>query len=332
MNLTRRSLIGGLGGVAAVGLFGCTSTPATSSNGSVNVTIGLSYVPHVQFAPFYLAMERGYFTDAGVNVTLRQHGAQEEIFSALLSGTEQVLCASADEAMVAVGGGYDVKSFSTMYRTYPVCLLAPATLGTTKLQDMVGKKIGVPGLYGSSYYALLAGLAAAEMTAKDVEIVSIGYTSVSALLTKKVDAVVGYRNNEPLQLADEGMEVAVIDLVSQATPNLVGPGLMTTGSKVTTDALKAIAQAVQKAQTDIVANPQVGVDASVAHVPDLKDDAAKANALEVLTATALLWTNADGAVTWELDLAAFGRMSELLAADQITSKAVAVSDAVLELN
>src|SRR5699024_3045408 len=57
------------------------------------LTLGLTYVPNVQFAPFYLAEQKGYFTDAGVDVTLRHHGESEDLFGALRSGTEDLVVA-----------------------------------------------------------------------------------------------------------------------------------------------------------------------------------------------------------------------------------------------
>lgn len=260
MTLTRRLFLAGVGGAsAAAALAGCSDS---GGNQAGVVTLGLTYVPNVQFAPFYLASANGYFAANGVNVALRHHGAQEDLFSALLTGTEQVVCASSDEAMIALAGGQDVRSFATMYRSYPVAVILPSELGVTTLPGLAGKRLGIPGRYGASYYALLAGLANAGMSEGDVELLEVGYTTVSALLTDKVDAVVGYQNNEPLQLAASGLPVSTVALVDPVTPNLVGPGLQALGEQVSDADLSAIAKAVQRAQAEIVADPNLGVAAA----------------------------------------------------------------------
>src|SRR6266568_3626786 len=53
-----------------------------------------------------------------------------------------------------------------------------------------------------------------------------GFTQVQALLTHRVDAVVGYSNNEPLQLRKQGLDVRTFD-VSNYQP-LISNGIVTT--------------------------------------------------------------------------------------------------------
>ena len=50
-----------------------STTPAatTPSAAPVDLTVGLGYIPSVQFAQFYLAQKAGYYADAGLNVTLQ---------------------------------------------------------------------------------------------------------------------------------------------------------------------------------------------------------------------------------------------------------------------
>src|SRR5205807_1285434 len=49
-----------------------TQTPLTK------VTIALGYIPNVQFAPFYVALNKGYYRDEGLDVTF-QHGIVQDL-------------------------------------------------------------------------------------------------------------------------------------------------------------------------------------------------------------------------------------------------------------
>src|SRR5690625_3300075 len=83
MVVTRREMIAAVTATASlVVLAGCTAGDdgdGGSGDGDLpQLTLGLTYVPNVQFAPFYLAEQNGYFADAGVNVTLRHHGESDQ--------------------------------------------------------------------------------------------------------------------------------------------------------------------------------------------------------------------------------------------------------------
>ena len=96
----RRLLAGGLALTGAGALAACSSgtasRAASASAAGGALTIGLTYTPNIQFAPFYMAKKDGTYA---ANVTLHHHGAQDGLFDALQSGQEQLVIAGADEAV-----------------------------------------------------------------------------------------------------------------------------------------------------------------------------------------------------------------------------------------
>ena len=163
----RGFLLGGLAAGAAVGLAACGTSGGEQGG---KVTVGLTYIPNVQFSAFYLGVSAGIFERHGLDVTLRHHGQQEDVFGAVLKGEEDVVFASADEAMVAAAGGKTLKSFATAYQTYPLEVMG---IGETELPEnplwiLDGKRLGIPGHFGSSYYAALVAIHQAGLTEADV--------------------------------------------------------------------------------------------------------------------------------------------------------------------
>ena len=65
------------------------------------LTMGLAYIPNIQFAPFYVADALGYYTQAGLHVTLRHHAFSEDEFGAIVAGKEDVIFAGGDEMLQA---------------------------------------------------------------------------------------------------------------------------------------------------------------------------------------------------------------------------------------
>ena len=84
----------------------------------------------------------------------------------------------------------------------------PSDSSIQKVSDLKGHSVGIPGKFGDTWIGLLALLSSAGLKQDDVNIQTVGFTQVQALVTKKVDAVMGYLNNEPIQLQKQGMACA----------------------------------------------------------------------------------------------------------------------------
>lgn len=309
---TRRALL--LGGAAlALGAAACSPADGPAVDAELTpVTVGLSYIPNVQFSAFYVGVADGIFADAGLDVTIRHHGAQEDVFGALVSGTEDVVFASSDEAMVASIQTPDLRTFATAYQRFPGVVVVPAESGITSVADLAGHSLGIPGQFGSTWYATLAALHTAGLTPDDVDVTDIGFTQVAALSTGKVDAIVGYANNEPVQFSTAGFDVVEFPVQDPEAPSLVGPGLITMDGRLDVEVLQGLAEGMAEAERRILADPAVALEATKQHVPTLADPDQLATAEAVLAATSELWL-ADGVVSVAVDEEAFVRMAVFLA-------------------
>ncbi|WP_297741292.1 ABC transporter substrate-binding protein [uncultured Tessaracoccus sp.] len=266
------------------------------------ITVGLTFIPNVQFCPFYLGVQERLF--GNVDVTLRHHGEQEGLFEAVKLGREDIVFASADEAVVAG----DLEVVATAYQRYPAEIMIAGE--ASSLEDLRGKSLGIPGRFGSSYYAALAALGTAGLTEQDVKLVEIGFTSVAALTTGKVDAIVGFRNNELVQFEQQGMDVTSLPIAPK--PVLVGPSLITTKKRAKEPWVQAIVDGMLEAERRIVDNPKAAIDATAKEVPALQDAEQRASAERVLAATAELWKGDADAPHVDVDPAAMQRMEEFL--------------------
>ena len=260
-----------------------------SNAGSNSLTIGLTYIPNIQFAPFYVAQSLGYYKAAGLDVTLRHHGANEDEFGALISGKENLIFAGGDETLQARTQGPDIVYVAEVFTKYPVALIVPSDSPIQKVSDLKGHSVGIPGKFGATYTGLLALLANAGLKQDDVNIQTVGFTQVQALVTKKVDAVMGYLNNEPIQIQKQGMSVRTFDVAS-AQP-LISNGVAGLRNTLSAhpDQVKAFIAATLKAVDYTIAHPQEAVEISMADVPGLDDPTNAADALTVLKATLPLW-------------------------------------------
>jgi TRAP-type uncharacterized transport system substrate-binding protein len=127
-------------------------------------------------------------------------GAGERPF-AIVSG-EQVILARAQELPVV----YVLQWF----QKYPIAVISKAEAGIERPSDLIGREVGLPGFFGATYVGYLGLLEANGISPEEVTAVDIGFTQVESLLADKTEAVVGYVNNEPIQLATQDVPVNVL--------------------------------------------------------------------------------------------------------------------------
>lgn len=303
MVVTRRQALL-LAAVAGTSMVASACTDPSPGSPDAKVTIGLTYIPNVQFAPFYLAQQRGYFAEAGVEVVLRHHGESEDLFGALTAGREQLVVAGGDEMLQARSQDVDVVSIATLYQDYPVVLIVPDGSPIAAPADLAGKTVGIPGPYGETYFGLLAMLSAAGLTTDDVTISSIGYTQQAALSGGHVDAVMGFVNNDVPQFRATGLAVTPVGI---GDVPLVGVGIGTTSRMTQYEgaALRAVVTAVGRAVADIAAEPALAVEAAAEEIPGTITDQQREIMATVAEATVPLYGDLTGpwgqqdAALWE---------------------------------
>jgi len=265
------------------------SGPTAPSGAPVKLTVGLGYIPNVQFAQFYLAQQAGYYRAAGLDVTF-QNKIDPELITLVGQGAVDIAIADGTSLIPAVSQGIPVKYVATVYAKFPNVVFAKASSGIKTAADLRGRKIGTPGKYGSSWIMLQALFGSAGLTPNDAVIVPYpDYGQLVGVEQNQVDAATGFSNNEPVQLARTG--VAPVLLRVDSVVPLQGNGLIAGAKTIETkrDAIARFIAATLRAMNEIVADPQRGLDAAIAAVPELGTD--RAGQLAVLTATIDSWQN-----------------------------------------
>ena len=251
------------------------------------LTVGLGYLPSVQFAQFYHAQQQGYYSAAGLAVTF-QNEIDPNLITLIGQGAVDIGLADGTSVIPAVGQGIPVRYAATMYARFPNVVISAADSGIETAADLSGHSIGIPGRYGSSWIMLQALLASAGLTRADVEIRDYpDFGQAVALRLRQVDAATGFRNNEPIQLAGQGFASNVMT-IDEVTP-LPGPGLTVGEATLAAkgDALRRFVAATLRSMDEITADPELGLNAAIDAVPELAAD--RAGQLAVLQATIEMW-------------------------------------------
>ncbi|WP_102127286.1 ABC transporter substrate-binding protein [Deinococcus planocerae] len=304
-------------------------TTASQTAPARTVAIGLGYIPNVQFTPFYVADKLGYFRAEGLNVRF-QHGYVSELMPLLLQGKLDFIVGDPEDAIFARNQGAPVRYVMAMYQKLPVTVFSTKPLGTAA--DLKGKTVGLPGTFGSSYAALRAVLDDAGLQeGRDVRLASIGFTQLDAVRAGRVDAAVGFVNNEVVQLRTSGTRVYTLDVT--ASYPMVGSGLITTDKTLTGDLARRVVRASQRglkftvtdpARAFRVAQPVFGtgggsLDVLRASVPLMQSAYTRANGLGASDPAA--WTKAVAALVRQGSLPAGARATNFYT-NSLVSKTV----------
>jgi NitT/TauT family transport system substrate-binding protein len=268
-------------------LSGCG--PAEPEVPSQGVTLAMGFIPNVQFAPFYVALEMGYFADEGIEVEF-DYGWETDLLK-LVGGDElQFAIASGDQVVLARSQGLPVVYVMNWYRRFPVCVVSLTDAGIREPADLVGRRVGTPATYGASYIGWRALLDAVGLDEAEVELVSIGYTQPAALSEGQVDAAVCYAMNEPVQMRASGQAVDAIYVADYA--NLVSNGLITNEKSIRErpELVQSMVRAALRGLAYTLEHPDEAFNISLKHVPEAaSDDETEAINRDILAESVEFW-------------------------------------------
>jgi len=232
------------------------------------ITLAMGYIPNVQFAPFYVAVEKGYFAAQNIKVEF-DYGMETDLLKLVGVGKLQFAVASGDQVILARAQGLPVVYVLNWYRRFPVCVVSLREKGINEAKDLVGKRVGIPATEGASYIGWRALLHAEGIEEAQVNLQVIGYTQVASLTEGRVDAAVCYAMNEPVQLREAGYSLDVIYMADYA--NLVSNGLITNEQTIAEqpELVQGLVQATLRGLRYTIEHPDEAFEISKKYVPEI---------------------------------------------------------------
>lgn len=272
-------------------LVGCGGTEAETPAETVKIRLPMGYIPDPQYAPFYVAVVKGYFAQAGIEI---EFDYSFETDGMALVGANELPFAivGGDQVILARAQGLPVVYVFEWFQKYPIAVMSKAGAEIAEPADLVGRNVGLPGFFGASYVGY-AGLLAAnglEMTAVNAN--EIGFNQIESLLTDQSEAVVVFANNEPVQLQAQGEDINVFYVSDYI--DLVSNGIITNEQTITEnpELVESFVGAILKGLRDTLDDPKEAYEISKSFVEGLDD-----SRMNVLEASLPMWQAEELGVT-----------------------------------
>jgi NitT/TauT family transport system substrate-binding protein len=248
------------------GVFALTALVLFARAGSAADTLIVTTTPAADGAPMFVAQAEGFYAKHGIAVNPTITALMPTLPPALISDSVQIGCMTTTTFVQAVAGGLDLVAIAggsiISHQLDNTGLVAREGSNIHTAQDLVGPKVGVPGL-GAYFHVIVSyWLQLKGVDPKQVHFVEVTFPTMRDMLAAKTVDAVG---------AVDPVRKLIIDshvgyLVSPIIPDLPeGPSILVyaatrdwaNGHKPEVAAFRA---AIADADAFIAANPQKALD------------------------------------------------------------------------
>ena|ERR1017187_7012842 len=188
--------------------FGCKRETTQQTQTLQPLSVRLTWLHQSQFAGLYLALDKGFYKDAGLDVQLKQGGLEFPSIKMVVLGDDDIGMTSADQILLARSKGSPVVAVAAMYQKCPAVLVTLKKSGIVTAEDLRGKTIGLK--YGDDSEIPVRAMFRKLGIDKDIKIVSVSYDP-SPLIQGQVDAFADWAINVPISLENKGYQVNLIN-------------------------------------------------------------------------------------------------------------------------
>jgi putative hydroxymethylpyrimidine transport system substrate-binding protein len=302
--------------LAALLLAGCGG----SSGGRQSVDLMLDFFPNADHAAIYAAQQSGAFKRHGLDVRIHAPSDPSVPLKLLDAGKTDLAISYEPEVLRARDKGLDVQAVAALVRVPLTSIVSLPRAGIQSPADLRGKTVGTAGIdYQTAYLKAIQ---------PDARVLNVGFNLVPALVSGKVDAVLGaYWNYEAIQLRQKGHDPHVIRMETAGVPTY-DELVVATSPRVSRDVVRRFLAGLAEGARSLKADPSAGVDALLRANRDLDPKLQRAS----VKATLPYFLPPAGKPYGWMDPAAWARFTTFMHRNgllKISTPAGAMTDALL---
>jgi putative hydroxymethylpyrimidine transport system substrate-binding protein len=242
-----------------------------ATSGAQALSVMLDWFPNADHVGIYRAQAEGDFSRAGLDVTIRTPSDPSLPLKLLAAGKIDLAVSYEPELLLARDQNSPLVAIAALVQRPLTSIISLPRAHIRSASDLRGKRVGDAGLaYQHAYLDTI--LAHAGVPASRVRETNVGSDLVPALLSGRVDAILGgYWNYEAVQLAQLRKRPRVIYMNQVGVPTYDELVLVATRKTIVqkTGELRRFVQALGRGYESVRANPGAGVQSLLAASPGL---------------------------------------------------------------
>jgi NitT/TauT family transport system substrate-binding protein len=243
-------------------ILGLTAAAGLALAGTAQAQTALTYLFPAPdflpaFAPFQLALGKGYYAEEGLDVTFRVGQGGADVATQVAVGNADMGGGMGDTSMIVRANGLEIRGVALLGGSGLTHIAWRNDSGITGIDDLRGRPVGVISFQDTAYYNLLAVLADAGINRGDLDIQALGS---GGLIQNMIAGSVHAMSGVPewiVAIQDAGVELTVVPardyFPAQAQAIIASDRIIAENP----DAVQGFVRATLRAIADIVADPAV---------------------------------------------------------------------------
>ena len=173
-----------------------------------NVTLYLDWLNQFQFAGYYIAKEKGYYNDVGLDVEIKEFNSNSNVLESVMT-EESAYGVGKSSLIIDKFNGNNIVLLSTIFQTSPMVLISLKSSNIKTPKDLVNKNIMITEDAISSA-AINSMIISQGVKLKDIHIQKHSF-DINDLINQKTDAMACFLSNEPYILEKKNIEYNILN-------------------------------------------------------------------------------------------------------------------------
>ena len=180
----------------------CGGAEVPAEEGPIPLEFRLNWTLYGEHAPFFLGVDKGFYLEEGLDVSIVEGSGSATTVKLLGNGTNTIGYADSATMMRGVIAGVPVSAVAVIFQSSPMSFIYRADAARpTTIEELPGTKVGITA--GDASLSIFeACLGANGMTMDDIELIQVSNPQAkeTAVLEGKVDTFLGYFVDQPMRM------------------------------------------------------------------------------------------------------------------------------------